>query len=174
MMRLGFVALLMMLLGGLPAIAVAAEEAKDPWLGCWARAYDAAHLAKHPGQLVTAMTVAIDARTPAGDKDPGTYSARLAANFRSKTDTYTTLQGARCATDGAADDRLHCFMDGFFLGQFWLEQAGKNVKFAMPDNDDSVALVPGVELSAFVRLSPQNPEHSVFLLMPAAASACGK
>lgn len=175
-MRLVRLTLLALLLGCQTAIAedAPAEEAPNPWVGCWSRLYDQAHLTKHPGQLVTAMTVAIDARTPAGDKDPGTYSARVAANFRGKFETYTTPYSARCGTAGADDDRLRCFMDGFFLGQFSLERAGKNIKFALPAKEDSVALVPGVELSAFMRLSPQNPEHSVFLLMPAAKNVCGQ
>ena len=74
----------------------------------------------------------------------------------------------------ATADKLHCFVDGVFLGQFWLERAGKNIKLAMPDTDDELVLVPGVELSAFVRLTPQNPEHALFLLLPAAATAYGQ
>jgi hypothetical protein len=50
--------------------------------------------------------------------------------------------------------------------KFWLEQAAKNVKLAMHDANEDVVLVPGVDTSAFVRLTPQNPEHSAFLLMP--------
>jgi hypothetical protein len=170
--------LLMLLLGCQMAAAAdpedaPAEEASDPWVGCWSRLYDQAHLTKHPGQLVTAVTVAIDPRTSSGDKDQGAYSARVAANFRGKPETYTTPYSARCGTAGT-DDRLRCFLDGFFVGQFSLERAGKNIKLALPNKGDSVALVPGVELSAFMLLSPQNPEHSVFLLMPAAKNVCGQ
>ena len=175
-MRTGFLAVLALLVSCHGALAedAPAAVAPDPWVGCWSRLYDQAHLTKHPGQLVTAMTVAIDPRTPGGDKDPGAYSARVAANFRGKSETYTTPYSARCATAGATDDRLRCFMDGFFLGQFSLERAAKNIKLALPDKADSVALVPGVELSAFMMLTPQNPEHSVFLLMPAPKNVCGQ
>jgi hypothetical protein len=177
-MRLVGLTLLALLVGCQMAEAAdpedaSAEEAPDPWVGCWSRLYDQAHLKKHPGQLVTAVTVAIDPRTAAGDKDAGAYSARVAANFRGKPETYTTPYSARCGTAGT-DDRLRCFLDGFFVGQFSLERAGKNIKLALPDKADSVALVPGVELSAFMLLSPQNPEHSVFLLMPAAKNVCGQ
>ena len=150
-----------------------AEEAQDPWVGCWSRLYDKAHLTKHPGQLVTAMTVALDPRESSGDQGPAAYNARVAANFRGKPETYTTPYSARCATAGT-DERLRCVLDGFFAGQFSLERAGKNIKFALPDKTDSVALVPGVELSAFMMLTPQNPEHSVFLLMPAPRNVCGQ
>ncbi len=115
-----------------------AEEAPNPWVGCWSRLYDQAHLTKHPGQLVTAITVAIDPRTSSGNQGPGAYSARVAANFRGKPETYTTPYSARCGTAGA-DERLRCFLDGFFVGQFSLERAGKNIKFALPDKADSVA-----------------------------------
>jgi hypothetical protein len=148
------------------------QATKDPWLGCWGRAYDKAHLAKHPGQLVTGFTVAIDARTPQGDADPGNYGARIAANFRGKTETYTGPETARCAPIGAQKDRLQCFVDGVFLGQFTLERAGKNVKISLKDKQDRLVLVPGVDVSGFIRLTPDNPEHSVFLLNPASDEAC--
>jgi hypothetical protein len=38
---------------------------------------------------------------------------------------------------------------------------------------DHLALVPGVDLDAFVMLSPDNPEHALFLLQPAPAKTCG-
>lgn len=175
-MRTEFLAVLALLVSCHGALAedAPAAVAPDPWVGCWSRLYDQAHLTKHPGQLVTAMTLAIDPRTPGGDKDPGAYSARVAANFRGKSETYTTPYSARCGIVGADGDRLRCFMDGFFLGQFSLERAAKNIKLALPDKSDSVALVPGVELSAFMMLTPQNPEHSVFLLMPAPKNVCGQ
>jgi hypothetical protein len=177
-MRLLRLTLLALLLGCQMAAAAdpedaPAEEAPDPWVGCWSRLYDQAHLNKHPGQLVTALTVAIDPRTSGESQGPGAYSARVAANFRGKPETYTTPYSARCGTAGT-DDRLRCFLDGFFVGQFSLERAGKNIKLALPDKGDSVALVPGVELSAFVMLTPQNPEHSVFLLNPAPKNVCGQ
>ena len=174
-MRLVHAVLLVLLLGcqTTGAGAEETEDATDPWAGCWARKYDAAHLAKHPGQLVTAMTVAIDPRTPAGETDPGAYAARVAATLRGKAESYTTLDPARCGPVGASGETLRCFLDGFFLGQFSLERAGKNIKLVMQGVGDGVVLVPGVDLSAFIRLSPQNPEHAVFLLNPMPPSACG-
>jgi hypothetical protein len=175
-MRFGVLALCV-LLGTMTAFAQDEEEAqeqrkaetKDPWLGCWTRVYDAAHLKQHPGQLVTAMTVVVTARTPEGDEDKGNYLAKVRANFRNKPETYANLDGARCEAVGANKDKLHCFIDGVFLSDFWLEQAAKNVKLAMRDAKENLVLVPGIDPSAFVRLSPQNPEHSAFLLMPTCA-----
>jgi len=70
-MRWGVLALCV-LLGTMTAFAQDEEEgqeqpkteAKDAWLGCWTKVYDAAHLKQHTGQLVTAMTVVVTARTP--------------------------------------------------------------------------------------------------------------
>lgn len=176
-MRLGVLALCV-LLGTMTAFAQDEEEgqeqakpeAKDAWLGCWTKVYDAAHLKQHTGQLVTAMTVTVTARTPEGDEDKGNYLAKIRANFRNKPETYANQDGARCEAVGANKDKLHCVGDGVFLSDFWLEQAAKNVKLAMHDAKEDVVLVPGVDTSAFVRLTPANPEHSAFLLMP----ICGK
>lgn len=177
-MRLGMLALCV-LLGTMTAFAQDEEEeevqeqakpeGKDPWLGCWNKVYDAAHLKQHPGQAVTAMTVVVTARTPEGDADKGNYLAKIRANFRNKTETYTNQDGARCEAVGANKEKLHCVTDSVFLSDFWLEQAAKNVKLAMREANEDLVLVPGVETSAFVRLTPANPEHSAFLLQPTCA-----
>lgn len=154
-----------------PPDETATEEAApaDPWIGCWTRVYDAAHLAKHKGQEVTALTLSISEREPAGDKDPGKYLAMITAKMRGAGDSYTNLDGARCTEASGA---LSCVTDGFYLGQFSLEPAAKNMKIALKGGDH-LALVPGVDLDAFVELSPDNPEHSLFLLQPAPAKTCG-
>jgi len=46
------------------------------------------------------------------------------------------------------------------------------MKFALRGEDEHLALVPGVDLSAFIVLSAQNPEHALFLLQPAPSKAC--
>jgi hypothetical protein len=173
-MRLGFAAFFVAVLGCHGAFAAEGAEAPDPWLGCWTRVYDAAHLAKHPGQKVTAMTLSIVARTPAGDADPGNYLAKVTAKLRNSPDTYASPDGARCSVLGAAKDRLACVMGGIFVGQFEVEPAGKSMKLAMHGDKEHLALVPGVETSAFIVLSPQNPEHALFVLPPAPAAACGR
>lgn len=150
------------------------EEAPDPWLGCWTRVYDAAHLAKHPKQAVTGLTLSIESREPSGDSDPGPYLATLYGTFRGKADIYAMPRGARCVVAGAAKDQLSCVTDGFFVGKFELQPAAKNMKIALQASDDHIALVPGVDTASFVILSGDNPEHSLFVLNPAAPKTCGR
>jgi hypothetical protein len=177
-MRTGSLALLALLLcchvvlaQDAPANEAPAEAAPDPWLGCWSRVYDAVHLAKHPGQKVAALTLSIVTRDPASGNAPDTYLAKLTALLRDKQETYSNLDGARCQVSG---ETLSCFTDGFFLGKFPLEHAGKNMKLALRGAEEHVALVPGVDLSGFIVLSPENPEHALFLLNPAPAKSCGR
>jgi hypothetical protein len=169
-MRLGVLAFLALLLVCHVARAQETEEAPDPWLGCWTRVYDAAHLVKHPGQKVTALTLSISAREPAGDNDPGKYLAKVTAKMRSAGDTYTNLSGARCTVSG---DLLACVTDGFYVGKFSLIPAAKNMKLAF-QGGGHLALVPGVDLDAFAVLSADNPEHALFLLQRAPAKTCGQ
>jgi hypothetical protein len=148
-----------------------AEEAPDPWIGCWSRVYDAVHLSKHPGQKVSALTLSIGAREGASGDAPGNYFAKVTALLRDKPDSYANPDGARCVVSG---EMLSCFTDGFFLGKFSVERAGKNMKLVISGADEHLALVPGVDLAAFTVLSPENPEHTLFLLNPAPAKACAK
>jgi len=39
---------------------------------------------------------------------------------------------------------------------------------------EPIALVPGVDTASFVLLSPDNPEHALFVLNPAPAKSCGQ
>jgi hypothetical protein len=109
-MRLGLSALFALLFFACPIVhaqdteeepaeeqAPASTEVPDPWLGCWSRTYDAAHLAKHSGQKVTALTLSIEKREPAGDKDPGKYLATITAKMRGAGDSYTNLSTGRAA-----------------------------------------------------------------------------
>jgi len=171
-MRIGWLAALALVVSCSAALAQeeAEEEAPDPWIGCWARVYDAVHLSKHPGQKVSSLTLSISAREGESGDAPGKYLAKITALMRDKQGSYSNLDGARCV---AAEGKLSCFTDGFFLGRFTLEPAGKNMKLALRSRDEHLALVPGVEVSAFTVLSPQNPEHTLFLLNPAPAKACG-
>jgi hypothetical protein len=82
--------------------------------------------------------------------------------------------GGRCVVTGAAKDHLSCVTDGFFVGKFELEPAAKNMKIVLQGSDEHIALVPGVDTASFVLLSPDNPEHSLFLLNPATAKTCGQ
>ena len=110
--------------------------------------------------------------TPSGDSDPGPYAAKLAGKFRDKPDIYVMPSGGRCVVTGAAKDHLSCVTDGFFVGKFELEPAAKNMKIVLQGSDEHIALVPGVDTASFVLLSPDNPEHSLFVLNPAPAKSC--
>jgi hypothetical protein len=147
------------------------EQAPDAWPGCWTRVYDAVHLSKHPGQKVSALTLSIAARESESGDAPGKYAVKLTALLRDQQAAYATPEAARCIAGG---DKLTCFTDGFLLGKFTVERARKNMKLSIKGADEHVALVPGVDLAAFVVLSPENPEHTLFLLNPAPAKACGK
>lgn len=171
-MRAGLFGLIALLATGLCALAeevVEEEAAPDSWIGCWSRVYDAVHLAKHPGQKVSALTLAIAAREGESTEAPGAYRAKITALMRDKPETWSNPEGARCVDQGGA---LACFTDGFFAGRFAIERAGKNRKIALRGAGDHLALVPGVDLGAFMVLSPQNPEHTLFLLQPAPAKSC--
>jgi hypothetical protein len=165
-MRVGAAALLAFLLFCQAAFA---QDDTDPWLGCWTRIYDAAHLTKHPGQSVTAMTLAITSHSGEG----GDYRAKVTAKLRDKTDSYANLDAALCSVAGDAKDRLACAGNGIFMDQFRLQPAAKNMKLAMQGDNEHIALMPGVDISAFVLLSPGNPENALFLLQPAPGKACG-
>ncbi len=182
-MRLAWLAVLAVLLAApLASLSVRAEnespdesseEGPDAWLGCWTRAYDAAHLGKHPKQTVTGLTLSIESREPSGDSDPGPYLATVYGTFRGKPDIYAMPSGARCVV-AAAKDRLSCVTDGFFLSKFELIPAAKTMKLVLQGNDEHIALIPGVDTASFVILSPDNPEHSLFVLNPAPAKTCGQ
>lgn len=172
-MRAAWFAVLALLAGRSLALAQdegTSEEAPDPWLGCWSRVYDAVHLAKHPGQKVSSMTLSLTSRGESGNA-PGAYLAKITALMRDKPDIYSNLDGARCVASGR---KLSCFTDGFFVGRFTLAPDGKNMKLVFRGEEEHLALVPGADVAAFTVLSPKNPEHALFLLSPAPAKTCGQ
>jgi len=173
-MRKGFLALIALLIVGTAALAedVAEEEADvDSWIGCWSRVYDAVHLAKHPAQKVAAMTLSVAPREGESDGAPGAYRAKITALVRDKQDTFANPESARCVERGAT---LSCFTDGFFIGQCSIERAGKNRKLALRGAGQTLALVPGVDLGAFIVLSSQDQENALFLLQAAPAKSCAR
>jgi hypothetical protein len=90
---------------------------------------------------------------------------------RDKPDTFANPENARCVEQGAA---LNCFTDGFFIGQFSIERAGKNRKLALRGAGQNLALVPGVDLGHFIVLSSQDAENALFLLQAAPAKSCAR
>ena len=56
---------------------------------CFARTYDAAHLAHHPKQTISAMKILISAEKLEGDTSLS-YAYKLGANFRNRTGDYAS------------------------------------------------------------------------------------
>jgi hypothetical protein len=74
---------------------------------CFVRHYDAAHLAKHPGQKVNAMRVLITAEFVPEDK-AANYSFRMGVKFRDRKDAYDS--GGDCGHPSAFEtsaDKMH-------------------------------------------------------------------
>ena len=67
----------------------AAKSLDKKTVACFARTYDAAHLAHHPKQTVSAMTMLISAEKLADD-DGLSYAYRLGLNFRDRTGDYAS------------------------------------------------------------------------------------
>jgi hypothetical protein len=173
-MRIGLLALIALLVASTTTLAedVAEEEADvDSWIGCWSRVYDAVHLSKHPAQKIAAMTLSVAPREGGSDEAPGAYRAKITALVRDKHDTFANPESARCVEQGAT---LSCFTDGFFIGQFSIERAGKNRKLALRGAGQNLALVPGVDLGHFIVLSSQDAENALFLLQAAPAKSCAR
>ncbi len=171
-MRIVFLALIACLAVSTASLAEdAADEAAevDSWIGCWNRVYDAVHLAKHPAQKVAALTLSVAPRDGASEQAPGAYRAKITALMRDKQDIFANPDSARCVEQGAA---LSCFTDGFFIGQFSIERAGKNRKLALRGAGQNLALVPGVDLGDFIVLTSQDAENALFLLQAAPAKSC--
>ena len=84
--------------------------------------------------------------------------------------------GRRAGSDVCVEQgsTLSCFTDGFFIGQFSIERAGKNRKLALRGAGQNLALVPGVDLGAFIVLSSQDAENALFLLQAAPAKSCAR
>jgi len=70
----------------------AAPAAKAPSYACFARRYDAAHLAKHPLQKVTFMTLVVRAETLPEDRDLN-YSFQFDVGFRDRKGVFNSSGG---------------------------------------------------------------------------------
>jgi putative hemolysin len=171
MMRIGVFALIAFLGFGTAALAEdpAGDEDVDSWVGCWTRVYDAVHLSKHPAQKLTALTLSVAPREDGSEESPGAYSAKITALVRDKPDSFANPESARCVEQGGT---LSCFTDGFFIGKFTIERAGKNRKLALRGAGQNLALVPGVDLGSFIVMSSQDAENALFLLQAAPEKSC--
>jgi hypothetical protein len=86
---------------------------QDKSYACFVRRYDAAHLAKHSLQKVSAMTLLITAETDAEDKTLN-YSFRLGVKFRHRPGNFDSSGNCgRAAASEVSADKLHlgCAVD---------------------------------------------------------------
>lgn len=121
---------------------------------CFGREYSASHLAKHPQQLVTGMTVRIydeATRTP-----PMAWEMKVTR----RGDRRALVQGGNCRSlEPGSNDDLHCFVD-CDMGEFNVKFEGRNsLLLKLPrdmimrqdcggEEDDSV-LSPGLDDKVF-------------------------
>jgi hypothetical protein len=81
--------------------------AKGKTRACFVRHYDAAHLARHPKQTVSAMRIMIEAEMVPEDQ-AANYSFRMGVKFRDRKDNYDS--GGDCGHPSAYEesaDKLH-------------------------------------------------------------------
>jgi hypothetical protein len=133
-----------------------ADPAQAAIKGCFARTYDAAHLAKHKGQDVTFMALQIGFE-PNGEEYENLFQLRLRGSYT------LLLNGFVCIGQG---DKTHCK----------IIDSGHDNKlggsFTLTTKDDVVLLSPDGDLSLVEegffspRLFPvaNNPEHKTFKL----------
>jgi hypothetical protein len=80
---------------------------------CFARKYDAAHLAKHPLQKVSAMTLLLNAEADPEDQSLG-YSFRLGVKFRDRPgdfDSSGSCGHAEVNEDAKGKEQMGCGVD---------------------------------------------------------------
>jgi hypothetical protein len=142
--------------------------AKDRWLGCWTRIYDAEHLAKHQAQDVTAMAISILALKPAAPTK-AKYAAQVEMRVRGKPELHRNVGSVSCRPDGA---RLHYVAKDASQANFWLKRSGTSLQLQLTAAGEGVETVSATNPTGFVQILPQNPEHELFVLELAAAGAC--
>lgn len=161
--------------------AASAARAEAPALGCYTRAYDAAHLAAHKGQIVKEAWLEIEA-----SKDTPPYPFRATLQFSVKGQAKSTFStfGA-CKADGggllcnaslSAEEKDLCKRqgDGVRNCRIDYEHSGSFRIAATPDGV-LVTLAERLEMPGrdnYLYLSPSNVENHAFALKPAPASAC--
>ncbi len=132
--------------------------------GCYTRVYDAAHLAAHPGQKVTALYAQLN-------KNPAEYTHRfeLELTVRLRGERKTRWAVAGCSPRDAG---LLCSVDEDG-GQLVLTRTAAGMRLDNP-HSIGVALDGKAPEEDRVDILASNPEHRTFLLKSAAAKACKK
>jgi hypothetical protein len=175
---------------GLLGANAASAEAPQP--GCYERVYDAAHLAAHPGQLVTRATVLVkptDAATKAAVGPSRELDAILRFWVRGQKQSFDSIGSCQPANGGLAcagsvsaaeDDQCKTDRDGV-RNHCRLIGAVNDGAFGVTAQSDGlmVKILRRLELvtapydgGPFLYLSPGNAENHAFALKPAPDQAC--
>jgi hypothetical protein len=138
---------------------------------CFIRRYDAAHLAQHPKQKVSAMKLLITAEKVPDDKALQ-YSFRLGVNFRDRAGDYDSSGDCghapnvkTAAADTPAADQpppLEAGID-FFCG---VDCDGGGISVGLTDNDASIIVKP---LDAIRIWKGKNPDEAASTALKAGA-----
>jgi hypothetical protein len=107
---------------GMVLLLSASAASADPWNGCFAHRYDAAHLAKNPRQIVESLTVELF-RAPA--VDDATWAVSIEAKMVRNRKRWGN--SGHCS---AENDTLRCGLDGD-SGQLVLKRSGDGVHLAI-------------------------------------------
>jgi hypothetical protein len=145
--------------------APSAGEAKNNWLGCWTRTYDAD--AKHQAQDVTAIDVSIVPRGPKTGTNE--YRASVQVKLRDKPETYANVAAVHCRKTGA---RLHCLAQDESRENFWLRRSGADPQLQLTAAGEGIEVVPPSNPTGFVQILPQNPEYQLFVMQQTPSGSC--
>ncbi len=165
---------------------VAARAEPLPSLGCYARAYDKAHLSAHKSQIVDKAWLSIETRK---DTPPYPYFATLQFSTKGRGRATFSTFGA-CKDDRGAllcnaslsaeeTDRCKTKSDGVHRCRIGYSESGSFRIAAQPEGV-LVSVVERLEMpgpdaggrASYLYLSPDNAENHAFLLQPADAKAC--
>jgi len=165
----------------------ASAEEITPLAGCYERAYDAAWLKAHRGQIVRRVTLLVTKtsvpETP-GEKQPILADALLVlwageTAFSTIGACYWDKVGLACNASlsevkaplckSGGDGPRVCRLPDTNPGVFEIAQKSAGLQFTIRERLE----LPGpTDGRAFLYLSPDNPDNRAFLLQPAPASAC--
>lgn len=172
--------------GGATALALLAALAARgadalPALGCYARAYDKAHLSAHKNQIVDKAWLSIETRK---DTPPYPFLATLQFSVtgggRSTFSTFGACKendgGLSCNASLSAEEADLCKKkgDGVRSCRIDYEHSG-SFRIATQPEGVLVTVAERLELigrDKYLYLSPDNRENHAFLLKPAPEAAC--
>ncbi len=165
---------------------VAAPAEPLPALGCYARAYDKAHLAAHKGQIVKEAWLSIETRK---DTPPYPFLATLQFSVKGRGKSTFSTFGA-CKEDGGGllcnaslsaeeTDLCKAKNDGVRHCRIGYDKSG-SFRIATQPEGVLVTVVERLEMpgpdrggrSNYLYLGPDNAENHAFLLRPAETKAC--